>query len=629
MQFTLNQVWGLVLRKNVAATVSLLALLSGVALADDANQQSKGPQLPLAVRNIPANTIQVSVANYLNAGQVNSAITNPGHSFNVVGTANELTPQLSALGSDPSVSAITISNQGNLSLSVARILAANSAFGKIANNGFGISVYDSAANVSQNLDALAAERHIGSVYLSDTTPGALSISSSQFMSDISLLAKFAHSNYEISLNDATAPVLTFTSAEFSKYFAVFSAISGSNYSLVLSDAGPETIGLTATEAIKSQNILSRIQNPSVKINVNDSAANIAANLDALNGFAHLNSITMNEFNGNPQLSLTASQLVNDPTALRKITNSTYSIVLSDGRSPALTMSAAQVLAEIGIVSRITTPFALTLSDSQTPTLSMSLSQFSDAEILFTHFTNTNYALMLSGTAAQISKTIKALNSNVHVASIMLTDIGPATLHVSADQVIKDSAVFNKISNTGVKIAVTDYAAAVTSDFDALAANSAITSITLKGDNTIYLTAAQIAKDSRALAMITNSGIKIVVSDTVANVSANFDAINSTAQISSMILLDSVGAHLALSAAQFLGDKHAMAALGGQNVTIDITDTAANISANIDKLVGVINLASITLTDTASPTIRLTSIQKIQDAAVLNLISGPYTLVILD
>src|SRR5271166_1740732 len=80
---------------------------------------------------------------------------------------------------------------------------------------------------------------------------------------------------------------------------------------------------------------------------------------------------------------------------------------------------------------------------------------------------------------------------------------------------------------GGDIAIADTAAAISANIDALNADANVTSITLTDGGTHELTAAQALGDTRALGAITNSSYAVAVVDTAANISANIDALTRT------------------------------------------------------------------------------------------------------
>ena len=70
-----------------------------------------------------------------------------------------------------------------------------------------------------------------------------------------------------------------------------------------------------------------------------------------------------------------------------------------------------------------------------------------------------------------------------------------------------------------------------------------------------------------------------VSDLAAKVAANFDALNADANVNSILLIDFTAPTLSLDAAQALGDTTALSKIASP-YTIAIADTAANVDANL-------------------------------------------------
>ena len=95
--------------------------------------------------------------------------------------------------------------------------------------------------------------------------------------------------------------------------------------------------------------------------------------------------------------------------------------------------------------------------------------------------------------------------------------------------------------------------------------------------------AQALHDTHALSAIANSTYGVVVTDTGANVAANLAALNADANVTS-ILPQGGSQNLSLSVSQMVTDAHAISLLGKFGVTV--VDTAADLNAltvsQIDK-----------------------------------------------
>ena len=226
--------------------------------------------------------------------------------------------------------------------------------------------------------------------------------------------------------------------------------------------------------------------------------------------------------------------------------------------------------------------------------------------------------------------------------------------------------------------VADTAANVTAGLAFLASDAShISSITLTdgGTPTLPLTATQYAADTAGLAKITSaynlsiSGVaatnsstvagathvtSIAVSDTGANVVANIAALQTLAmgtKLASIALTDVSMPTLPLTAAQYSADSTALGKISSAYnlsisgvtaanaspvagaahvISITVSDTSTNFITNIAALQTLATgtkLASITLTDSGTPTLPLTAVQYSADGAALGKITSAYNLTV--
>lgn len=173
-------------------------------------------------------------------------------------------------------------------------------------------------------------------------------------------------------------------------------------------------------------------------------------------------------------------------------------------------------------------------------------------------------------------------------------------------------------------------------------------ITLNGSGNTVIASATGATISN-VGSSTNT-YKIV--DTAANVLTNLAALTSAASgIASVTLTDKTTPTLALTAAQYAADTALLSKIGGTYnlsitgmsaasaaaavtqahiASVTVSDIAANVLANIVGLESLATngeLASITLTDTATPTMALTATQYAADTAALAKITSAYNLTV--
>ncbi len=304
-------------------------------------------------------------------------------------------------------------------------------------------------------------------------------------------------------------------------------------------------------------------------------------------------------------------------------------------------------------------------------------------------TLTTASFAITDTSANIVANIDTLQTNVSlINSIIQSDLGTA-LAISATQFSTDAAVLALISgayvltvsgvaatnvtgtfsNTHVSsISVSDIGANITANLAALQTNVAkISTITQTDTAALAVTAAQLSADAGALTLIggsyllTVSGVAtgniatvlgnthvstIAVSDTGANITANINTLQTdVAKITAITETDT--AALAVTAAQLSADAGALALIGGNYLltvsgvaagniattlsnthisTLSISDTGANILANLDTLqTDVTKISSITQTDTGA--LAITAAQLITDAGALAKLGSASTLTV--
>ena len=175
-------------------------------------------------------------------------------------------------------------------------------------------------------------------------------------------------------------------------------------------------------------------------------------------------------------------------------------------------------------------------------------------------------------------------------------------------------------------AVSDTAADVSAFFDAIDADSAVTSITLKDSGTpsLSLTVAQALGDTRALAMITNANYTIGVLDTAVPISANLDALSGLTRLGE-VTVDDNGA-IAIDANQAVADAAAIGRLANANGSayqLAVADTAANVTKDLSTLeADAAHLASI---EASGGVVTVSVATCDADRAALDMISGGFAI----
>ena len=158
------------------------------------------------------------------------------------------------------------------------------------------------------------------------------------------------------------------------------------------------------------------------------------------------------------------------------------------------------------------------------------------------------------------------------------------------------------------IAIADTAANVSANIDALNADSDVTAITVTGTGTptLALTVAQALDDMHALGAITNA-YAIDVFDTAANISANFDALNADTYVTSIAPKGNGTPTLTLTLTQALTDTRALSILDPFAVTI--VGAAAGIEALTTTQIADLGSAGVTLLEASDTDVTFTTAQQ--------------------
>ena len=163
-------------------------------------------------------------------------------------------------------------------------------------------------------------------------------------------------------------------------------------------------------------------------------------------------------------------------------------------------------------------------------------------------------------------------------------------------------------DAGGDIAIADTAAAISASFDALNADANVSSITLTDGGTLELTAAEALGDTHALSAITNASYAIAVVDSAANISANFDALNEDPNIASIALAAGGSQTLTLSLAQATNDTRALGEIL-YPYAITIADSAADLAALTTAAIANLSDLGVTMLQAVDKDVALTTAQK--------------------
>ncbi|MGD0643259.1 MAG: hypothetical protein ABSC22_21170, partial [Roseiarcus sp.] len=564
----------------------------------------------------------------------------------VTDSAADVSQTLDALNADAEVSSITLIDSGTptLDLSVASALGDTTALAEITNPSYAVQIVDTAANVLASASAIAAAAAVSSVIVSDTAANVLAdaaaLAAMPLVSAIDIVDTAANVLDNLAALKATPLVSSIevvdTAANMlasegalaaagigqaivldsaANVSAVFDGLNADSSvgAIALTDSGTPTLTLTVAQALNATTALGEIENPNYQVAIVDTAANISANLDTLQNDAQIVSITASDASS-PTLTLIVAQLVDDTTALGEITNSNVTVAIVD--------TGANVAADFDLLNAASFVSSIALSDSGTPTLTLTAAQAVGDTAALQKIANSNYAVDVVDTAANVSAAFAELATDGNLASITLTDTQPV-VDLTTAEALQAGAALAKVTNAGVQIAVYDTLANDLANKTALAADPSVVSVA------VVDTAANMLAGAQQMAADAEIG-PVYVADSAANVSVNFNTLASLRDLAGVILTDSGTPTLTLTVAQFLDDGAALRKIENQSHAIDIVDTAANVSAAIDTINSFSAITSITLTDAGTPTLALNAAQAAAGTAALSSVKNQsYAIVVSD
>ncbi len=367
------------------------------------------------------------------------------------------------------------------------------------------------------------------------------------------------------------------------------------------------------------------------ITISDTAADISAAIATLNSDSEITSIVVSD---NAAITVTAAQQSADARALSELVNANgtaATVTVSGGGgggsvvSPTFTGAAAVVSADLDSLNANTAVTSVVISDNAAVVLSVAqlthdtrvLGELSDAN-------GHAYALTVADTAADLAAAFGALNANSHVGALQISD--NAALVLTAAQATQDTVALGKLANAGggpVVVKVSDTAADILADLSALNAASRVGAIVVADNAALTLTAAQAVQASNVLGKLidANSAATVIkVSDTAANLTANLASLGAETRLGAIVISDS--GRLSLSAVQVTGDASVLAKISG-SWTMNVSDTAAHLTSALPFLLAdASHLGAISVSD--GGTLTLTAAQYSADSTVLAKIGGAHT-----
>lgn len=477
---------------------------------------------------------------------------------------------------------------GNTPVSVATALALAKQYPRTK-----FSISDSSENINNNLDALQkVANNVTSVALTDATP-ALSITATQFKKDATLLAKIA-GTYDLNVRNVSASsaatvaanakvtgiAVTDSSAAIASNLAALQA--NSKVTQITQSGTVAPLALTAAQYAANPGALAKIagsysvavsaataaqavaytNDPMVKsVAIYDSSANVASNLDALKELG----LRIKEIrtSANTAMTVTADQVKNDAFVLGKI-YSPYQLAVVNATAVQLNALAAHKK----VVS-----------------------------------------IDIEDTGANIVRNMTFLKKlGAELGSINITDEA-TPLSITQDQWAQNETVIGKISNAGLKLAVTDVGAAYA---EALASNALVDSIAVK-DSSANIASKLVALNTNSkLASITQTGAPQAMTLTAAQLSTTDTALGK--------LVGNYGLNVtgvAVTDAKTLADGNS------HILSMTVTGTASEVVSKLADLNALGQKVTSITQSNSGTALAMTSEQWLNKSKVLDKIMGGY------
>ena len=548
------------------ATIGLI----GVSVAD-ANAVQADP----AVSGFTV--IGASIADFARLLPVDTKITG----IAILDRAATLLPAMPALTLNPRITAITFSDQSPV-ITYAQYTAWASTLGKMS-GGYGLVVTGAPVLAAATLHA---DSHVAGFSITDTTPAV-----GAALASLNAETKLA----TITLTDQAAVPLSITFTQFTANSIALAALGSASF--VVTDvpaayagsiqANPRVTGFSVTDSASS----------------GGNAGNVPIYFDILNAESKLTGITLTGA-GVPTMPLTYAQFHRDTFALSRLPSSYY-LTISDApanvtaagvlqsnshvTSFSISDSAANVAAAFDALNGYAKTSAITVTDGVTAPLAISYAHLNSDTTALALLTGTLH-LAVSAVPFAAYLTIEAwqstANHTIDVTSLSVTDVPlSSVVALATDSLVSGFTV------TGATIAalpvietyaaitgigVTDSAAAILNDLDALAFDGRIRSIAFTDalPPQLDISYGQYVGDIAALASLTGAYTLAVRNATAA------------------------------AAAVLQGDSHVAA--------FSVADTADGINTAIDLLHAASKLTAIAYTDSTAPTLSITYAQYAND-----------------
>ena len=602
---------------NLSAALGAIETLEGQANSSVAATVSDNAALTLTASQFLADA--KALASSVNANGEPLQI-------DIVDAASNISDDFVALAAaDSDIAAITISDNAALALTPSEVANDGGAIALLQNAGGGAVnlgpfahqirvddflanaasysarsqavISDSAAQISKNLDTLQADAaDIASLTISDDD--ALTLTAKDFAANAALLGSTTPLNggpLQVDIVDSAAGV----QSEFDALAAAGSEVAA----ITVSGGGTVTLG--ALQIANDASLLALMKTPfgvAVPVAVADNGADILNNLDALAAIAaQISAITISD---SSQLPLTAAEAANDLPALALLKN-------ANGKPAVLSVSdsAANIQANLAALQTASGDLSAIIVDDSLP-LTLTAAEAADDSVALSSLKNSDgssVAFAVSDFTDDILAHLGALQADAAEVSSLI-DIGLSgaddTIFVSLAPFAADGPILARIVSADpapvpAKIDISDTAATLSANIDALDDDLSTGRIAglqqsdLGGDDDIVVTAAQFARDAKAIAALSSAGARFAIVDSAGGLAAALPALASGGDLSLVNNLTVArNAPLLLSAAEFGGDDIVSTLQTLETVDAalqpSVSDTAADLSAAMDTLQGEIS-----------------------------------------
>ena len=516
-------------------------------------------------------TLAVRDATVVDAATLLGAAHDKVVSIAVADKGAHIVDQLQALGANAKLQSIQLSDVSTaLNVSAVQLRDNGAAFGKIQ-GGYQLSV--SGAEVSDLADLLTNSR-VKSVAVSDTA--------SNFLEGLSTLRAAAGRLNSVAIKDT--PALTMNYTQWAANQAVLGKIS-QNHSITVTGVNASQAALVAASPRVSA------------LSVDDTGANLARNLDALQALGtKLTAINTTDAGDAPILNLSAQQVSQNAQALAKITDGRY---------------------RLGVSGASVTDFTSLINNNKLATISV------------------------SDSSQNIAQNLSVLASSAKLSAITQSG-GLEALSLSASDYLQNTSTLAKIQNAytvsldEVSVAnasslnsdakvigfeLSDSSSAISAALTSLAAMGKLASFNItQDDGPIQFTASQLdsmddtfnllKSASGAPHRIEVTGLKVAdlaamagredvdlmsIGDSSSSVSDAYSDLAGLVDRIQTIALDDASAPITLTHQQLLTQSSVLAKISG-NYAMVIEDVSAANASSVNSISGVVGLQ---VKDTAS------------------------------